>query len=145
MNHVNASEKTASEVQFQTPFLIGPSFTTPVQMPDVGNCINTTAVSQTVRSAQKASMDRILRLFTLLIAIVAPLAAALKFDLHPVSSHDAAKYERCIRNFVAKDQLVVVTAILDGYRGDGQKVDMHVRTRAVSRDASRQAFALSTC
>ncbi|KAJ4339337.1 vesicle coat component [Didymella glomerata] len=72
-------------------------------------------------------MDRILRLFTLLIAVIAPLAAALKFDLHPVSPHDAAKYERCIRNFVAKDQLVVVTAILDGYRGDGQKVDMHIR------------------
>lgn len=70
-----------------------------------------------------------MRLLTLLVAIIAPLTTALKFDLHPVSAHDAAKYERCIRNFVAKDQLVVVTAILDGYRGDGQKVDMHVCTR----------------
>lgn len=68
-----------------------------------------------------------MRLLTLLVAVIAPLTAALKFDLHPVSAHDAAKYERCVRNFVAKDQLVVVTAILDGYRGDGQKVDMHVR------------------
>ncbi len=71
-------------------------------------------------------MDRILRLLTLLVAVIAPLTAALKFDLHPVSAHDASKYERCIRNFVAKEQLVVVTAILDGHRGDGQKVDMHV-------------------
>lgn len=69
-----------------------------------------------------------MRAIAVLLAVIAPLTAALKFDLHPVSAHDAAKYERCIRNFVAKDQLVVVTAILDGYRGDGQKVDMHVRT-----------------
>jgi hypothetical protein len=61
-----------------------------------------------------------------LLAIL-PLAAALKFDLHPVAAHDSARYERCIRNFVAREQLVVVTAILDGYRGDGQRVDMHVR------------------
>lgn len=72
-------------------------------------------------------MDRLSRLFSCLLLVVLPLVAALKFDLHPVSAHDSAKYERCVRNFVAKDQLVVVTAILDGYRGDGQKVDMHVR------------------
>jgi hypothetical protein len=73
-------------------------------------------------------MDRISRFVgCVLLLLLLPLAAALKFDLHPVSPHDAAKYERCVRNFCAKDQLVVVTAILDGYRGDGQKVDMHVR------------------
>ena len=71
-------------------------------------------------------MDRLSRLFGCLLLVILPLAAALKFDLHPVAAHDAAKYERCVRNFVAKDQLVVVTAILDGYRGDGQRVDMHV-------------------
>lgn len=71
-------------------------------------------------------MDRIIRLVQLLLLVIAPLAAALKFDLHAVSPHDAAKYERCIRNFVSKEQLVVVTATLDGYRGDGQRVDMHV-------------------
>lgn len=78
------------------------------------------------------TMDRLLRLLPcllLLLLLTAPLAAALKFDLHAVQAHDAAKYERCIRNFVAKDQLVVVTAILDGYRGDGQTVNMHVRGR----------------
>lgn len=72
-------------------------------------------------------MDRLLRLFQLLV-LLAPLAAALKFDLHAVNSHDSARHERCIRNFVAKDQLVVVTATLDGYRGDGQTVNMHVRS-----------------
>lgn len=88
-------------------------------------CINTIAVDR-LSGVHNATMERILRLFTLLIAVIAPLAAALKFDLHPVAPHDAAKYERCIRNFVAKEQLVVVTAILDGHRGDGQRVDMHV-------------------
>jgi hypothetical protein len=77
-------------------------------------------------------MDRLSRLFSCLLLVLLPLAAALKFDLHPVSQHDAAKYERCVRNFVAKEQLVVVTAILDGYRGDGQRVDMHVRSHDIS-------------
>ncbi|KAH8725046.1 emp24/gp25L/p24 family/GOLD-domain-containing protein [Phaeosphaeriaceae sp. PMI808] len=72
-------------------------------------------------------MDRLSRLFSCVLLLLLPLAAALKFDLHPVSQHDAAKYERCVRNFCARDQLVVVTANLDGYRGDGQRVDMHIR------------------
>jgi hypothetical protein len=51
---------------------------------------------------------------------------ALKFDLdayHPGS----AKAVRCIRNFVAKETLVVVTATVDGHKGDGMVVNMHVR------------------
>lgn len=72
-------------------------------------------------------MDRLSRLFSCVLLVLLPLAAALKFDLHAVQPHDAQKYERCVRNFVAKEQLVVVTANLDGYRGDGQRVDMHVR------------------
>ncbi len=71
-------------------------------------------------------MDRLSRLFAFLLLAVLPVISALKFDLYPVAAHDAAKQERCIRNFVAKEQLVVVTAILDGFKGDGQKVDMHV-------------------
>jgi p24 family protein delta-1 len=50
---------------------------------------------------------------------------ALKFDLEAFSQGDK-KGERCIRNFVAKDTLVVVTATLDGYKGDGMVVNMHV-------------------
>lgn len=53
------------------------------------------------------------------------LATALKFDLIAQAPHHMT--ERCIRNFVNKDTLVVVTAILDGTKGDGQVVDMHVR------------------
>lgn len=72
-------------------------------------------------------MDRIQRLLaSLLLLVTLPFASALKFDIHAVNQHDSAKYERCIRNFVAKDQLVVVTAIVDGYRGDGQTLNMHV-------------------
>jgi hypothetical protein len=48
------------------------------------------------------------------------LSSALKFDIF------AGKGERCIRNFVLQDQLVVVTAIVSGERGDGQMVNMHV-------------------
>ena len=50
-----------------------------------------------------------------------PLSWALKFD---VAAHTGR--ERCIRNFVAKDTLVLVTAIVDGQKGDGQQVNMHV-------------------
>jgi hypothetical protein len=56
-----------------------------------------------------------------------PLISALKFDIAAHNGHESAKYERCIRNFVAKDQLVVVTANVDGNRGDGQQLNLHVR------------------
>ena len=55
-----------------------------------------------------------------------PLISALKFDVAAHHGHESAKYERCIRNFVAKDQLVVVTANVDGQRNDGQQLNMHV-------------------
>jgi len=50
---------------------------------------------------------------------------ALKFDIEAASRGDP-KGTRCIRNFVAKDTLVVVTATVDGYKGDGMVVNMHV-------------------
>lgn len=50
------------------------------------------------------------------------LSSALKFDLTATTS----KSERCIRNFVSNGQLVVVTAIVSGTKGDGQLVNMHV-------------------
>lgn len=56
-----------------------------------------------------------------------PLTSALKFDVAAHHGHESAKYERCIRNFVAKDQLVVVTANVDGQRNDGQQLNIHVR------------------
>ena len=62
----------------------------------------------------------------LLLAFALPLVSALKFDLQAHPGHESAKQERCIRNFVAKDQLVVVTATVSGQRGDGQTLNMHV-------------------
>ncbi|KAJ5990009.1 hypothetical protein N7522_010216 [Penicillium canescens] len=60
-----------------------------------------------------------------LVFVFVQLASALKFDLVATSGH--GKNERCIRNFVAKDQLVVVTAIVGGTKGDGQKVNIHIK------------------
>lgn len=60
-------------------------------------------------------------LYALLSLALLPFSWALKFDL---AAHTGR--ERCIRNFVAKDTLVLVTAIVDGQKGDGQQVNMHV-------------------
>jgi hypothetical protein len=61
----------------------------------------------------------------LILLVVLPFSHALKFDLVAHSGH-SAKNERCIRNFVNRDTLVVVTATISGSRGDGQVVNMHV-------------------
>ena len=63
----------------------------------------------------------------LLLAFLLPLVSALKFEIQAHPGHESAKRERCIRNFVAKDQLVVVTTKISGSRGDGQVLNMHVR------------------
>ncbi|EGS18582.1 uncharacterized protein CTHT_0051870 [Thermochaetoides thermophila DSM 1495] len=60
-----------------------------------------------------------------ILLLLAVGATALKFEIQAGSGHDA-KSRRCIRNFVQKDQLVVVTAISDGYRGDGMQLSMHI-------------------
>ncbi|EWC48777.1 hypothetical protein DRE_00082 [Drechslerella stenobrocha 248] len=59
-----------------------------------------------------------------LLTSAASLASALKFDLTAQASGHA---HRCIRNFAAKDTLVVVTTIISGHRGDGQKVNIHIK------------------
>ncbi len=61
----------------------------------------------------------------ILSLFIIPASFALKFDLQAHTGSNA-KYERCIRNFVSKDTLVLVTAIVDGQKGDGQMVNMHV-------------------
>ena len=66
-------------------------------------------------------MTRQSLLYALLSLAILPFSWALKFDL---AAHTGR--ERCIRNFVAKDTLVLVTAIVDGQKGDGQQVNMHV-------------------
>ena len=71
-------------------------------------------------------MTRHIIFYTLnLLLLALPLTWALKFDLAAHTGY-GAKYERCIRNFVARDTLVLVTAIVDGSKGDGQMVNMHV-------------------
>ncbi|EPS33374.1 Endoplasmic reticulum vesicle protein 25 [Penicillium oxalicum] len=67
-----------------------------------------------------------------LLLLVVQLTSALKFDLAATSG----KTERCIRNFVSKDQLVVVTAIVSGQKGDGQRVNMHIKD-AIGNDHGR--------
>lgn len=61
------------------------------------------------------------------VLLLAGAASALKFDLAAHSGRETTKKERCVRNFVGKDTLVVVTAIVDGFKGDGMMVNVHVR------------------
>jgi p24 family protein delta-1 len=73
----------------------------------------------------------------LLLTLLAFLqcALSLKFDLQAQAGH-SAKNERCIRNFVNRDTLVVVTATVGGYKGDGMVVNMHIKD-AVGNDYGR--------
>lgn len=68
----------------------------------------------------------------LLLTTLLPITLALKFDLAAHPGQSSSKHERCIRNFVGKDTLVLVTAIVDGQKGDGQIVNMHVRGLALA-------------
>ncbi|KAI9644207.1 vesicle coat component [Ciborinia camelliae] len=58
--------------------------------------------------------------------LILAVAEALKFDIdaHPRGDMHS---ERCIRNFVTKDTLVVVTATVDGSLSDGMQIDMHIK------------------
>lgn len=79
----------------------------------------------------------LLRCICSLVLLVASVQA-LKFDLHARPAN-SAKEERCIRNFVAKDTLVVVTAIVSGKKGDGMVVNMEVCSRLGGGAADRPA------
>ncbi|EJT80768.1 endoplasmic reticulum vesicle protein 25, partial [Gaeumannomyces tritici R3-111a-1] len=62
------------------------------------------------------------------IVLFVACANALKFELQAQSGHGYYdKQQRCIRNFVAKDTLVVVTAIVNGHKGDGMIVNMNIK------------------
>ncbi len=54
------------------------------------------------------------------------VASALKFDVQAHSGRENHKKERCIRNWVAKDTLVVVTATVGGFKGDGMQLNIQV-------------------
>jgi hypothetical protein len=75
-----------------------------------------------------------LRALVSLLCVVIPVIHALKFDLLANSGHGQ---ERCIRNFVNQDTLVVVTATISGQRGDGQVVNMHVCFYLMKRERKR--------
>ncbi|KAL2157385.1 hypothetical protein VTH06DRAFT_6203 [Thermothelomyces fergusii] len=60
-----------------------------------------------------------------LLLLLAVGSEALKFDIQAGSGSDKHS-RRCIRNFVSKDTLVVVTAIVDGHKGDGMQLNMHI-------------------
>ncbi|KAH8811866.1 emp24/gp25L/p24 family/GOLD-domain-containing protein [Xylogone sp. PMI_703] len=51
---------------------------------------------------------------------------ALKFDSEAFHKGDV-KSKRCIRNFVGRDTLVVVTATVGGRKGDGMILDMQIK------------------
>src|SRR5436190_975395 len=58
--------------------------------------------------------------------LLLPLALthALRFELHAQAQPHISP--RCIRNYVAHDTLVVVTAVVSGKKGDGQQVNIDV-------------------
>ena len=58
-------------------------------------------------------------------------ALSLKFDLY-AHAGSGGKYQRCVRNFVSRETLVVVTATISGSKGDGQVVNMLVSTLCTS-------------
>lgn len=60
------------------------------------------------------------------LLLLVSAANALKFDLLAHPGGENLKKERCIRNFVGADTLVVVTSTVDGYKGDGMLVNIHV-------------------
>ncbi|KAI5286837.1 vesicle coat component [Ascosphaera aggregata] len=69
-------------------------------------------------------MCSVIRFLAVVTALLLP-ASALKFDLY--AQQQGKSKEQCVRNFVGKDQLVVVTAIIGGQKGDGQMVHMHIK------------------
>lgn len=73
-----------------------------------------------------APRQSLLQYFCSLLLLIG-VASALKFDLAAHSGGESIKKERCIRNFVGKETLVVVTAVIGGSKGDGMMVNIHVR------------------
>lgn len=87
--------------------------------------------SQPIRHTIPAMTLRQYLLHTLCSALFfVSFVQGLKFDLDAYHQ-GSAKAVRCIRNFVAKETLVVVTATVDGHKGDGMIVNMHVRVESV--------------
>jgi len=69
-------------------------------------------------------MARLYQHLLLLLSLFTFLSTALKFE---IQAQPSGVRPRCIRNFVARDTLVVVTATVSGTKGDGQRVNIHIR------------------
>ncbi|KAI1085242.1 emp24/gp25L/p24 family/GOLD-domain-containing protein [Whalleya microplaca] len=70
------------------------------------------------------ALPQALRQYICSIVLLIASANALKFDLQAQPQNQVQ--QRCIRNFAAKDTLVVVTATVGGSKGDGQQVNLNI-------------------
>ncbi|GAB7351608.1 hypothetical protein MBLNU459_g2226t1 [Dothideomycetes sp. NU459] len=75
-------------------------------------------------------------LLRVLLLALLPVTWALKFDVQAHPGSEQENKERCIRNFVQHNQLVVVTVTISGHRGDGMMLNMHIKD-AVGNDYGR--------
>lgn len=75
--------------------------------------------------ASRGSLTSVVAVFLFFLSFI-QFSSALKFDLPSYRGNAATKHQRCIRNYVSENQLVVVTAHVSGQKGDGQVVNMHV-------------------
>lgn len=105
----------------ETPFssLAPPVNTTKLSLPSP---LQPAQTASTAAMAPRRSLLQTLCSLLLLIGI----ANALKFDIPAHPGREQQKKERCIRNFVSKDTLVVVTATVGGFKGDGMQLNIHV-------------------
>ncbi|KAH8671242.1 endoplasmic reticulum vesicle protein 25 [Xylariales sp. PMI_506] len=69
------------------------------------------------------AVSRSLLQYVCSVLLLVSAASALKFDISPKHGRN----ERCIRNFVAQDTLVVVTATVSGSKGDGMALNIHIK------------------
>lgn len=98
----------------------------------IGNIHTTTCHFRRIKQRQSQPTMALTTALKLGLAFLLPLTTALKFEMQAHPGHESTQKERCIRNFVAKDQLVVVTATVSGSRGDGQTLNMHVSNSQAS-------------
>lgn len=113
---------------------VSPSFRLSLAEKGMPLYVETTTDEYTTTTTPPNIMSTIPFASYLLVLVLLPFASALKFDMVAHHPHESASKERCIRNFVAKDQLVVVTANVDGSRGDGQELSIHVRSHVENYD-----------
>ncbi|RCI08397.1 hypothetical protein L249_8862 [Ophiocordyceps polyrhachis-furcata BCC 54312] len=73
------------------------------------------------------ALGQLLQQLLLGTLVLATAALGLKLELHAHPGSESKKKERCVRNFVGQETLVVVAAKVDGHKGDGMMVNIHIR------------------